>query len=113
MSLLSVGLTNKNKAVLLIFERHCFSVLQILFGNSLSEASVLLLILALILLLVVLLLILILILLAVVVLLVILLVLLIILLIHKSSPFAMIRIKLICFRGNVKICALSLNLCQR
>ena len=111
----SVGLINKNKAVLLIFERHCFSVLQILFGNSLSEASVLLLILALILLLAVLLLILLilLILLPVVVLTVILLVLLIILLIHKSSPFAMIRIKLICFRGNVKICALSLNLCQR
>lgn len=111
--MLSVGLINKNKAVLLIFERHCFSVLQILFGNSLSEASVLLLILALILLLAVLLLILLLILLTVVVLTVILLVLLIILLIHKSSPFAMIRIKLICFRGNVKICALSLNLCQR
>lgn len=87
--------------------------MQIFFGNSLSEASVLLLILALILLLVVLLLILVLILLSVVVLLVILLVLLIILLVHKSSPFAMIRIKLICFRGNGKICALSLNLCQR
>ena len=56
--MLSVGLINKNKAVLLIFERHCFSVLQTLFGNSLSEASVLLLILALILLLAVLLLIL-------------------------------------------------------
>ena len=111
--MLSVGLINKNKAVLLIFERHCFSALQTLFGNSLSKASVLLLILALILLLAVLLLILLLILLAVVVLTVILLVLLIILLIHKSSPFAMIRIKLICFRGNVKICALSLNLCQR
>lgn len=111
--MLSVGLINKNKAVLLIFERHCFSVLQILFGNSLSEASVLLLIVLLILLLAVLLLILVLILLPVVVLLVILLVLLIILLVHKSSPFAMIRIKLICFRGNVKICALSLNLCQR
>lgn len=111
--MLSVGLINKNKAVLLIFERHCFSVLQILFGNSLSEASVLLLIVLLILLLVVLLLILVLILLPVVVLLVILLVLLIILLVHKSSPFAMIRIKLICFRFNGKICALSLNLCQR
>ena len=98
--MLSVGLINKNKAVLLIFERHCFSVLQILVRNLLSEVSVLLLILALILLLVVLLL-------------VILLVLLIILLVHKSSPFAMIRIKLICFRFNGKICALSLNLCQR
>lgn len=87
--------------------------MQILFGNSLSEASVLLLIVLLILLLAILLLILVLILLSVVVLLVILLVLLIILLVHKSSPFAMIRIKLICFRGNVKICALSLNLCQR
>ena len=79
----------------------------------LSEVSVLLLIVLLILLLAVLLLILVLILLSVVVLLVILLVLLIILLVHKSSPFAMIRIKLICFRGNGKICALSLNLCQR
>ena len=56
--MLSVGLINKNKAVLLIFERHCFSVLQILVRNLLSEVSVLLLILALILLLVVLLLIL-------------------------------------------------------
>lgn len=79
----------------------------------LSEVSVLLLIVLLILLLVVLLLILVLILLSVVVLLVILLVLLIILLVHKSSPFAMIRIKLICFCSNGKICALSLNLCQR
>lgn len=111
--MLSVGLINKNKAVLLIFERHCFSVLQTLFGNLLSEASVLLLILALILLLAVLLLIILLILLTVVVLTVVLLVLLIILLVHKSSPFAMIRIKFICFRFNGKICALSLNLCQR
>lgn len=76
----------------------------------LSEVSVLLLIPVLILLLVVLLLIILLVLLLIVVLLVILLVLLIILLVHKSSPFAMIRIKLICFRGNGKICALSLNL---
>lgn len=79
----------------------------------LSEVSVLLLILVLILLLVVLLLIILLVLLLIVVLLVILLVLLVILLVHKSSPFAMIRIKMICFRGNGKICALSLNLCQR
>lgn len=78
----------------------------------LSEVSVLLLIPVLILLLVVLLLIILLVLLLIVVLLV-LLVLLIILLVHKSSPFAMIRIKLICFRGNGKIYALSLNLCQR
>ena len=79
----------------------------------LSEVSVLLLIPVLILLLVVLLLIILLVLLLIVVLLVILLVLLIILLVHKSSPFAMIRIKLICFRGNGKIYVLSLNLCQR
>lgn len=79
----------------------------------LSEVSVLLLIPVLILLIVVLLLIILLVLLLIVVLLVILLVLLIILLVHKSSPFAMIRIKLICFRGNGKISVLSLNLCQR
>lgn len=89
------------------------SVLIGILRNLLSAASVLLLVLALILLLAVLLLIILLILLTVVVLTVILLVLLIILLVHKSSPFAMIRIKFICFRFNGKICALSLNLCQR
>ncbi len=89
--------------------------------NLLSAASVLLLILALILLLAVLLLILLLILLPVVVLTVILLVLLIILLVHKSSPFAMIRIKFICFRFNGKNLRLILefmskivyNICKR